>query len=99
MSAVITASGTSSEMDMVSSGVALLLAVPIPPHAAPGQSYTLNVLYPTGTSDGVQNAVTLAGMTPQTLTIGSPSFLVGDPPRPTATMPEILAMASSTTAT
>ena len=78
MSAVITASGTSSGMDMVSSGVALLLAVPIPPHAAPGQSYTLNVLYPTGTSDGVQNAVALAGMTPQTLTIGSPSFLVGD---------------------
>jgi hypothetical protein len=76
--AVITAEGTSSGMDMVSSGVAVLLVVPIPASAVTGQSYTLNVLYPTGTSDGAQEAVTLAGMGPQTLTIGSPAFLVGD---------------------
>ncbi|MGO8700499.1 MAG: hypothetical protein ACLQVY_22650 [Limisphaerales bacterium] len=78
LQAVITAEGTSSGMDMVSSGVALLLAVPIPADAAIGQSYTLQVLYPTGTSDGLQSPVSLSGMAPQTLTIGDPAFLVGD---------------------
>lgn len=74
----ITAEGTSSGMDMTSSGVAVLLAVPIPPNAAVGQSYTLNVLYPTGTSDGVQDAVTLVSMTSESLTIANTGFLVGD---------------------
>jgi hypothetical protein len=62
---------------MQSSGVALLLAVPIPANATVGQSYSLNVLYPTGTSDGNQAGVTLNGIS-NTLTITDPIYMVGD---------------------
>jgi sugar lactone lactonase YvrE len=75
---LLSAEGLGSGLNMQGSGVAALLAVHIPTNATAGQSYTLNVLYPTGTSDGAQNAVTLAGMAPQSLVISDPAFLVGD---------------------
>jgi hypothetical protein len=73
----VTAEGASSGLDMESSGVALLLAVPIPTNATVGQSYSLNVLYPTGTSDGEQASVPLNGIS-NSLTITDPIYMVGD---------------------
>jgi len=58
--------------------VVALLKVPIPPGAVEGQSYSLNVLYPSGTSDGAQADVTLANMPSQTLTISNYQYLEGD---------------------
>src|SRR5208282_13081 len=69
---IITAGGSSSGLDMASSGVAVLLAVQIPTNAGHGQSYTLDVLYPAGNDEGVEAAVPLNEMGPQSLTISSP---------------------------
>jgi hypothetical protein len=74
----VEASGTSSGMNIENFGVAVLLRVQIPPTAQFGQSYTLNVLYPSGTSDGVSRTVGLQTMAAQTLTITDPIALAGD---------------------
>jgi len=58
--------------------VVALIEVPIPPGAVEGQSYSLNVLYPSGTSDGDQAGVPLAGMPFQTLTVSNYQYFVGD---------------------
>jgi hypothetical protein len=58
--------------------VVALLEVPIPPTAVEGQSYTLNVRYPSGTSDGAQASVTLAAMPIQTLMVSNYQYFEGD---------------------
>ena len=63
---------------MQSSGVAVLLAVQIPPTATVGQSYNLNVLYPSATSNGIEGTVTITNMASQTLTLSAPRYMVGD---------------------
>jgi len=75
---VITAPGNGSGLDMQNSGVVVMLHLAIPTTAAYGQSYSLNVLYPSGTSDGQQAAVGLATLPMQTLTISDPAYMVGD---------------------
>jgi hypothetical protein len=75
---VITASGSGSGLDMQSSGVVVMLHLQIPTNASFGQSYSLNVLDPSGTSDGQQSAVGLTSLATQTLTITDPAYMVGD---------------------
>ncbi|HZM03865.1 MAG TPA: chitobiase/beta-hexosaminidase C-terminal domain-containing protein [Candidatus Saccharimonadales bacterium] len=75
---VVAAAGNGSGLNIQNFGVAALLEIPIPPTALPGQSYTLNLLYPSGTSDGVSGEVTLGAMTSQTLTVADVSYFAGD---------------------
>jgi sugar lactone lactonase YvrE len=75
---VITASGNGSGFDMAGSGVVVLLHLAIPPSAAYGQSYSLNVINPSGTSDGQQTTVGVTTLSMQTLTISDPGYMVGD---------------------
>jgi hypothetical protein len=75
---VISALGGSSGLDMQGSGVVVMLHLTVPTNVAFGQSYSLSVLYPSGTSDGQQDSVVLDSMTNQTLTITDPPYMVGD---------------------
>ena len=75
---VITAQGNSSGLDMQSSGVVVLLRLAIPTTAVLGQTYSLNVLVPSGTSDGQQATVGLSTLALQTLTISDPLYMAGD---------------------
>jgi hypothetical protein len=75
---VITASGAGSGLDMQGSGVVVMLHLAIPTTAAFGQSYSLAVLDPSGTSDGQQASVVLDAMTNQILTIAYTPYMVGD---------------------
>jgi hypothetical protein len=79
MGVVITADAANNAgLNMQSSGVAVLLAVQIPPTATVGQSYNLNVLYPSATSNGIEGTVTITNMASQTLTLSAPRYMVGD---------------------
>ena len=80
---LVSASGSTSGMDIEGFGVAVMLRVEIPKTAAYGQSYSLNVLYPSGTSDGIDDSVGLEAMPAQTLTITDPAQLAGDSAPPT----------------
>jgi hypothetical protein len=83
MGLLVSASGSTSGLDIQNFGVAVLLRVQIPKNAAYGQSYSLNVLFPTGTSDGIGDSVGLEAMPAQTLTITDPVALAGDSAPPT----------------
>jgi hypothetical protein len=56
-----------------------MVRVQVPKTAAYGQSYSLNVLYPSGTSDGLEDGVGLQSMPAQNLMITDPMSLAGDP--------------------
>jgi hypothetical protein len=75
---VITASGASSGLDMQSSGVVVMLHVQIPTNTLYGSNYSLNVLDPSGTSDGQQASVGLTNLPSQTLTNSYTPYMVGD---------------------
>jgi hypothetical protein len=75
---LITAAGNSSGLDMQNAGVMVMLHLQIPSTAAFGQSYSLNVLDPSGTSDGVRANLGLATLPTQTLTVSDPAYMVGD---------------------
>ena len=70
--------GPGSGMNIQNSGVVGLLEFQIPFNASTNQTYTLNVLYPSGTSDGVENETPLAPMAPQVLTVADLPYLAGD---------------------
>jgi hypothetical protein len=74
---VVFASG-SSGFSVQDFATVALLEVPIPTTAVEGQSYTLNVLNASGTSDGAQANVPLSSMPIQTLTISNYQYFVGD---------------------
>jgi hypothetical protein len=75
---VVAAEGNGSGLDVQNFGVAALLEIPIPPSALPGQSYSINVLYPSGTSDGNSDEVVIGAMASQTLMIADLSYFAGD---------------------
>jgi hypothetical protein len=79
----IEAAGNDSGLDLLGFGVVALLDIPIPTNAAYGQSYSLNVLNPSGTSDGQDAEVGLIPTPTQILTITDPPYLVGDSAPPT----------------
>jgi sugar lactone lactonase YvrE len=74
---VITAEGGSG-MDMTASGVVVMLHITIPNTASNGQIFSLNVLDPSGTSDGQQANVGLVALPAQNLFISCPADMVGD---------------------
>jgi hypothetical protein len=67
-----------SGFQMQGTGTIALLKIPIPASATPGQTYSLSVINPSGTSDGAQAEVNLLSATNQTLTIASVPYLIGD---------------------
>jgi hypothetical protein len=70
--------GTNASSRITSSGPIALLAVTIPTNATVGQRYTVAVLEPSGTPDGLQNALLLNPMGNRTLLVTNLSYLVGD---------------------
>jgi len=70
--------GADTGLDVQNFAVAVLLEVPIPPTATNGQSYTISVLNPTGTSDGAQANVPLTPMATQFLTVSNVLYFEGD---------------------
>ncbi|HEY3860799.1 MAG TPA: chitobiase/beta-hexosaminidase C-terminal domain-containing protein [Verrucomicrobiae bacterium] len=75
---VITAEGGSSGLNMQGSGVVVMLHIQMPVSGVYGQSYSLNVLNPSGTSDGQQTPVGLTTLAVQTLTNQYTPYMVGD---------------------
>jgi len=55
-----------------------MLDVQIPFNASPGDSYSLNVLYPSATSDGYNQNVPLTPMAQTTITVSDIPYTVGD---------------------
>ena len=75
---LVSASGANSGLDISKFGVAVMLRVQIPSSAAFGETYSLNVLFPSGTSDGIAQTVSLTAMPQQTLALTDPIALAGD---------------------
>lgn len=70
--------GSSTGMRLQDSGVVALLAVPIPPAATIGQSYSISIQQPSGTTDGLQTPVPLSTFRDRTITVTNVTYVVGD---------------------
>lgn len=70
--------GTNANFVVKNFAVVAMLAVPIPPTAPLGSRYTIQVLNPSGTSDGAEAAVALSPMAPRAITVAEVSYLAGD---------------------
>jgi hypothetical protein len=75
---LVIATESGSGLNIQGFGVPVLLRVPVPKTAAVGQSYSMSVIYPSGTSDGVAAEVGMTNMPQQFLTITDPVYLEGD---------------------
>jgi sugar lactone lactonase YvrE len=75
---LISAAGANSGFSVNGFGVVGLLAVQIPTNAANGQTYQLNVLFPSGTSDAQQTQIGLQSFSAQTLTVDTVQYFEGD---------------------
>ena len=74
----IYAIGASNHILFQHYAVVALLDVQIPPNANPGDTYSLNVLYPSATSDGLSQNVPLTPMAQVTITVNDIPYTVGD---------------------
>ncbi len=70
--------GQGSGLNLRGTAVAALLAVPIPPNASVGQTYTISIVQPSGTSDAGQTQVPLSILANRTITVTNLSYIVGD---------------------
>ncbi len=71
--------GTTSGLELKESAVIALLAVPIPPTSSHNQKYEIQVLFPSGTTDGQQRPVRMSPLDKRTITITTnQSYVVGD---------------------
>ena len=71
--------GMSSGLDFSESGTVVLLAVPIPPTVSNNQTYEIEVVQPSGTSDGLQTPVRMTTFEKRTITVSTaPTYVVGD---------------------
>jgi hypothetical protein len=68
----------STGMDITSSNVVAMVAVPIPPTAAEGDTYTLSILNVSGTEDGVQKNLPIVPFANRTITVANKGYVVGD---------------------
>ena len=75
---VISALGTNANLTVRSFAAVTLLAIPLPPNAHVGDTYTLQTVYASGTSDGAQQNLPLALLAPRTIVISNLSYTVGD---------------------
>jgi sugar lactone lactonase YvrE len=74
---VLIVSPTNSGLDIVGIGTVGLVEIPIPNTVTYGQTYSMTIINPSGTSDGNQASVALSGFT-NTFTITDPVYLAGD---------------------
>jgi hypothetical protein len=74
----ITFIGTNANLRVKNFGAAALLTLPIPPTAKVGDTYTLNILNPSATSDSVAAAVSLTPMPSRNVVVTQSHYLVGD---------------------
>jgi hypothetical protein len=75
---VVSAIGTNANFVIRDFGTVALLAITIPPTANVDDSYTIQVVQASGTSDGQQAPVRLAPMGSRTITVKNISYVVGD---------------------
>jgi hypothetical protein len=75
---LIDAPGSGTGLNIQNYGVVGLLEFQIPSGASVGNTYNLSILYPSGTSDGVEADVPMAAMTNQILTVADLPYLAGD---------------------
>jgi hypothetical protein len=75
---VISFISTNSGLVVNRFAVAALLTVPIPATATEGQTYSIDVLLPTGTTDGATTPVTLATGGTRHITVTNVAYRVGD---------------------
>ncbi len=75
---VVSFVGTNANLLVNRFAVAALITIPIPAGAAPGQTYNIDVIQPSGTSDGVQNVVTITAAGTRVVTVTNLSYRVGD---------------------
>ena len=68
---------TNSGLTLSGYGAVSLLEIPIPKTVTKGQTYSLTIINPSGTSDGNQAGIALVGLT-NTLTITDPVYFAGD---------------------
>jgi hypothetical protein len=71
-------SGGEGNLFAADSAVVALIAVPIPPNAVAGQTYTIDLVHPSGTSDAVQSPIPLRTFASRTITVQNISYVVGD---------------------
>ncbi|MFA6545099.1 MAG: chitobiase/beta-hexosaminidase C-terminal domain-containing protein, partial [Limisphaerales bacterium] len=70
--------GTNANLTVSRFAVAALITIPIPAGAAPGSTYNIDILQPSGTSDAQQNSVTIASAGTRVITVTNLSYRVGD---------------------
>lgn len=75
---VISFIGTNANLLVNRFAVAALLTVPIPAGAAQGDTYNIDILQPSGTSDAGQNSVAIAAAGTRVITVTNLSYRVGD---------------------
>lgn len=75
---IVSALGIDSNFEAEDFAVAAQLALPIPPSATVGQAFRIQVLFPSATADGREDAVPLAAGPARTITVGGVPYLVGD---------------------
>ncbi len=75
---VVSYLGTNSGLNVSRFAVVTLLAIPIPATATNGSTYTLNVVLPSGTSDGAGTSVTIASAAARTIIVTNYAYRVGD---------------------
>jgi len=78
----ITAIGNSGNTFFQRFATVALLKIPVPPNANEGDSYSVAVLFPSATSDGVNNPVSLTPMPAATITASDIPYTVGDSASP-----------------
>jgi len=70
--------GTNANLNVSRFAVAALIAIPIPVTATVGQTYSIDILQPSGTSDGAQGTVAIAAGSSRTLIVTNVAYRVGD---------------------
>jgi sugar lactone lactonase YvrE len=77
----ITMIGTNANFSTKNFAVVAMLSIPMPASARPGHSYRIEVVRPSGTSDGIQASVPLSAMPARRITVENVSYEVGDTAR------------------
>lgn len=75
---VITALGTNANFLVRDFATVALVVVPLPATASLGHQYLIRVVQPSGTSDGLQDAVPIGALPPRNISIAQIHYIVGD---------------------
>ena len=75
---IITALGTNANFVVRDFATVAFVVVPLPSTAALGQQYSIKVVQPSGTSDGLQQVVPIGAQDARSITIAQIHYIVGD---------------------